>query len=108
MEIMALNQWSPLMTPCMNWNRWWKECLEEEKREKSLAKKLKEKSVKYEQKEQMKREKGSQRKPEDCLNSRNQLLDSLCGFVSITNVVVEFVSLAVRTSIPAIIVITIP
>lgn len=105
MEIMALNQWSPLTTPCMNWNRWWKECLEEEKREKSLAKKLKEKSVKYEQKEQMKREKvkqGSQRKPEDCLNS------SLCGFASITNVVVEFVSLAVRTSIPAIVVITIP
>lgn len=102
MEIMALNQWSPLTTPCMNWNRWWKECLEEEKREKSLAKKLKEKSVKYEQKEQMKRVKGSQRKPEDCLNS------SLCGFASITNVVVEFVSLAVRTSIPAIVVITIP
>ena len=76
-----------------------------------MAKKLKEKSVKYEQKELVKREKekqGSQRKPEDGLSSRSQLLDSLCGFVSITNVVVEFVSLAVRTSIPVIIAITIP
>ena len=95
METMPLNQWSPLTTHCR----------------KSLAKRLKEKSVKYEQKEHVRREKekqGSKRKPENGLNSKNQLLDSLCGFVSISNVVVEFVSLAVPTSTPATVAITIP